>query len=277
MPRYAQIVMGPAGSGKSTYCSRMHQHFENSKRTAFIINLDPAAEYFSYPVLADIRELIEVDDVMQDSTLSLGPNGGLVFCMEYFAKNFDWLEEQIGETDGDYFIFDCPGQIELYTHIPVMRQLVELLQGWDFRLCGLFLIDSQFMIDTSKFFSGTMSALSTMVNLEIPHINVMTKMDLLSAKDKQSVEKFLDPDTNALIGDLHTNNKKFEKLNQAIAALIDDYSLVKFTPLNYNVEETIEELLLNIDMTLQYDEDQEVRPPPDIDPDDDVDSGVAEG
>ena len=30
----------------------------------------------------DIRELIQVDDVMEDKDLKYGPNGGLVFCME---------------------------------------------------------------------------------------------------------------------------------------------------------------------------------------------------
>lgn len=31
---------------------------------------------------ADIRDLISVDDVMEDKALRFGPNGGLVFCME---------------------------------------------------------------------------------------------------------------------------------------------------------------------------------------------------
>ena len=32
--------------------------------------------------LADIRELIHIDDAMEDEALHFGPNGGLVFCME---------------------------------------------------------------------------------------------------------------------------------------------------------------------------------------------------
>ena len=31
---------------------------------------------------ADVRELIQVDDAMEDESLRFGPNGGLVFCME---------------------------------------------------------------------------------------------------------------------------------------------------------------------------------------------------
>lgn len=42
------------------------------------------------------------------------------------------------------------GQIELYTHLPIMRQLVEQLQQWEFRVCGVFLVDSQFMVESFK-------------------------------------------------------------------------------------------------------------------------------
>ena len=51
-----------------------------------VVNLDPAAEYFDYDVAADIRELISLEDAMDDDDLKFGPNGGLVFCMEYFAQ-----------------------------------------------------------------------------------------------------------------------------------------------------------------------------------------------
>lgn len=32
-------------------------------------------------MVADIKELISLDDVMEE--LGLGPNGGLIYCMEY--------------------------------------------------------------------------------------------------------------------------------------------------------------------------------------------------
>lgn len=43
-----QLVMGPAGAGKSTYCDTIQKHCENSKRVTHVVNLDPAAEVFSY-------------------------------------------------------------------------------------------------------------------------------------------------------------------------------------------------------------------------------------
>uniref|UniRef100_A0A8C5GGI1 GPN-loop GTPase 3 n=1 Tax=Gouania willdenowi TaxID=441366 RepID=A0A8C5GGI1_GOUWI len=263
MPRYAQLVMGPAGSGKSTYCSTIVQHSETINRNVQVVNLDPAAEHFDYPVTADIRELIQVDDVMEDDSLRFGPNGGLVFCMEYFANNFDWLEESLGHTEDDYILFDCPGQIELYTHLPVMKQLVEQLQQWEFRVCGVFLVDSQFMVESFKFISGVMAALSAMVSLEIPQVNIMTKMDLLSPKAKKEIEKYLDPDMYSMMEDTSDTirSTKFKKLTKAICELIDDYSMVRFLPFDRSDEEGINIVMQHIDFSIQYGEDLEFKEP----------------
>ncbi|KAF3702180.1 GPN-loop GTPase 3 [Channa argus] len=267
MPRYAQLVMGPAGSGKSTYCSTMIQHSETINRSVQVVNLDPAAEHFDYPVMADIRELIQVDDVMEDDSLRFGPNGGLVFCMEYFANNFDWLEESLGHVEDDYILFDCPGQIELYTHLPVMRQLVEQLQQWEFRVCGVFLVDSQFMVESFKFISGVMAALSAMVSLEIPQVNIMTKMDLLSPKAKKEIEKYLDPDMYSMMEDNSIGSTKFRKLTKAICVCvqIDDYSMVRFLPFDRTDEEGINIVLQHIDFSIQYGEDLEFKEPKEVD------------
>ena len=78
-----------------------------------MVNLDPAAEYFAYEPDVDMRELIAIEDVMEDEELRLGPNGGLVFCMEHLTENFDWLKEQMDPVDDDYFLIDCSGQIEV--------------------------------------------------------------------------------------------------------------------------------------------------------------------
>ena len=44
--------------------------------------------------LADIRDLISVDDVMAE--MQLGPNGALIFCMEYLLEDDSgWLTEQL--------------------------------------------------------------------------------------------------------------------------------------------------------------------------------------
>jgi len=59
--RYAQLVMGPAGSGKSRYCSLMQETGQvQRRRPVHVVNLDPAAEHFDYTPLVDIRDLIQV-------------------------------------------------------------------------------------------------------------------------------------------------------------------------------------------------------------------------
>lgn len=71
-----------------------------------------------------------LDDVMEE--MELGPNGALVYCMEYLMENTDWLQEELNSkvaTD-DYVIFDCPGQIELYSHLDVFRGFIKYLQKY---------------------------------------------------------------------------------------------------------------------------------------------------
>jgi hypothetical protein len=42
------------------------------------------------------------------------------------------------------------------------------------------------MEDRYKFFSGVLSAMSAMVNLEIPWINIMSKMDLVTSNKEDN-------------------------------------------------------------------------------------------
>ena len=84
--RYAVMVTGPAGAGKSSFCSALMNHAATIGRSVHLFNLDPAAERFALPdgtamtPSVDIKDLISLEEVMED--LGLGPNGGLVYCFE---------------------------------------------------------------------------------------------------------------------------------------------------------------------------------------------------
>lgn len=80
--RYAVLVTGPAGAGKSTFSNSFLTHLQASRRTGHLVNLDPAASptSFEYEPVINIRDLVSVEDVM--SELGYGPNGGLVYCFE---------------------------------------------------------------------------------------------------------------------------------------------------------------------------------------------------
>lgn len=66
------------------HCAAAH------RRSVHVVNLDPAAESFAYTPEVDVRELVTADDVME--MMDLGPNGALVYCMEYLLENLSWLE-----------------------------------------------------------------------------------------------------------------------------------------------------------------------------------------
>nr|GMD70700.1 GPN-loop GTPase 3 [Ipomoea batatas] len=245
-------------SGKSTYCSNLHRHCEATRRTIHIVNLDPAAENFDYPVAMDIRELISLDDVMEE--LHLGPNGGLIYCMEHLEENLDdWLTEELDNyMDDDYLVFDCPGQIELFSHVPVLKNFVEHLKRKNFNVCVVYLLDSQFITDVTKFISGCMASLSAMVQLELPHVNILSKMDLVT--NKKDIDNYLNPEPQLLLADLNQRMApQFQKLNKSLIELVDQYSMVSFMLLDLRKESSIQYILSQIDNCIQYGEDADVK------------------
>jgi len=86
----------------------VQQNSDILKRKVVVVNLDPANDQFKYQCDIDIKDLISLDDAMEE--MDLGPNGGLVFCLEYLLENFNWLQDQISTYyESDYILFDCPG------------------------------------------------------------------------------------------------------------------------------------------------------------------------
>lgn len=129
----------------------------------------------------------------------LGPNGGMLYCMEYLEANYDWLEDRLNELDkDDYVLFDLPGQVELSTNHPSVKNIIKKLTKGGFRvrlhthlcflahdgvllgqLAAVHLCDAHYVTDASKFVSVLMLSLRAMLHLELPHINVLSKIDLI--------------------------------------------------------------------------------------------------
>lgn len=136
MPKtvFGQVVIGPPGSGKTTYCGAIKEFLAGVGRKVVIINMDPANENMPFAPDVDIFDLIHLTDVMDK--LKLGPNGGLLYCMEFLEKNFEIFETKLREFQEEeyYFIFDFPGQVELYTHHDSVKNIIETLTKLDFRV-----------------------------------------------------------------------------------------------------------------------------------------------
>jgi len=286
----------------------MQEHGRATHRTIHVANLDPAAETFEYDAAFDVRELISLDNVMED--LGFGPNGGLVYCMEYLLANCDWLKDELDNFGEDeYVILDCPGQVELYCHLPIMHNLAKTLGGWGFRVISVFLLDALTVIEPSKFISGCLLSLSCMLQLQLPHINVVTKCDIA---DKDQIDAVLDSEgafslnsvggmgamggmggmgemglgvleslgrtaggggggmaTASALATGSTLGVKLNKMTSAIGSVVDDFMIVSFITLDPTDEDSIQDVLLRTDHAIQYGEDVEPKEPKDEDYDQD--------
>ena len=125
-----------------------------------------------------IEDLISVDEVQEE--YGLGPNGAMVYCMEYLEKNADWLRSRVGAVEGhDYFIFDCPGQLELFNVHESLRNVIHtMMNEWHYRLCTVHLSDSHLCCDR-KVREPLVVTLQAMLHLETPHVSVLSKVDML--------------------------------------------------------------------------------------------------
>jgi GTPase SAR1 family protein len=260
MVYYGQLVIGPPGSGKSTYCHGMQQYFQAVGRKCALVNLDPANEGMAYECTVDIAELITVDDVMAE--LGLGPNGAMLYCMEYLQKNLDWLHDKLKPLleSSTYIVIDCPGQAELYLHHSSMRTMATALTDWGWKLVCCHLVDAHYCSEPSKYISVLMVSLLSMLHLELPHVNVLSKIDLIETFGK--LDLGLDFYIKAGQGDLLSYLapllqkdpalEKHRQLSTAICELVEDYGLVSFVPLCITDKRSVMHVVQTIDRANGY-------------------------
>ncbi|XP_008499765.1 GPN-loop GTPase 2 [Calypte anna] len=252
---FGQVVIGPPGSGKTTYCLGMQEFLGRIGRKVTVVNLDPANEVVPYPCSLDISELITLPDVMEN--LKLGPNGGLLYCMEYLEANSDWLHQKLAASKGHYYLFDCPGQVELYTHHNALKNVFSQLAKWNFRLAAVHLVDSHYCTDPGKFISVLCTSLSTMLHVELPHVNVLSKMDLLEQYGKLAfnLDYYTEVlDLSYLVEHLASDPffRNYRRLNEKLVEVIEDYSLVSFVPLNVQDKESMRQVMQAVDKANGY-------------------------
>lgn len=295
---FGQFVVGPPGSGKSTYCKFICENLKQLGRNAKIINLDPANDVLPYKPSIDITEFANVQSVMEQE--KIGPNGAMIKCIEVMEKNFGWLYDKIVELIQDeeqkfqeykkqkqemlkeentldakqkeeigreknykpYLIFDCPGQSELYTHLTVMRDIIRKLtyrknKHFDLRLVCLNLCDAYHASDLGKYISLVMNSLSTMLNLELPHLNVLSKVDKIESYGKTRFNLDFYCEVMDLKYLLETElespfHHKYRKLTEGIIDVIEGNSLVHFIPLNIQQAEDIHHVLQLADKANGY-------------------------
>ncbi|BCR90298.1 GTPase GPN2 [Aspergillus chevalieri] len=255
---FAQLVIGPPGAGKSTYCNGMHQFLGAIGRKCSIVNLDPANDQTSYPCALDVRDLVTLEEIMGED--KLGPNGGVLYALEELEQNFEFLEEGLKELGEDYVLFDCPGQVELFTHHASLRNIFFKLQKMGYRLIVIHLIDSYTLTLPSMYISALLLSLRAMLQMDLPHLNVLTKIDNLSnyAPLPFNLDFYTEvQDLNYLLPHLEAessrlSHEKFGPLNNAIIELIEEFGLVGFETLAVEDKKSMMSLLRQIDRAGGY-------------------------
>ncbi|WFD18655.1 hypothetical protein MCAP1_000862 [Malassezia caprae] len=212
----------------------MYQFLTALERGVHIVNLDPANDTLPYPCAISLSELISVRDVMEE--LQLGPNGAMLYCMEYLEHNLDWLETRLAALEHDYVIFDLPGQVELTTNHPSLTRILERLQKQDWRLVAVHLSDATHITDPARYVALLMLALRAMLMLELPHVNVLSKMDLLDDEQQEQLAFPLDyytevQDLSYLSDHLAETQPRLARMCAVLGELVEDFGLVAFEPL----------------------------------------------
>lgn len=253
--RFGQVVLGPPGSGKTTYCKAMARLLQGLGRKVAVVNLDPANDKVPYEAAADIQDLVQVEEVM--AMQGVGPNGALVFCMELLEANMSWLINKLKPFRKHYLIFDFPGQAELYSHHTMVRSILSTLEKEGARLCTVYLVDSHYANDPGKYVSAVMLTLNSMLMMELPTVNILSKVDAVEKygtldmgldfyTEVQDLDYLLD-----YLGDA-PGTRKYQKLNKAMAEVVTDYSLVSFLPVSVESHSTLLSAMKAIDKANGY-------------------------
>ncbi|CAE6470508.1 unnamed protein product [Rhizoctonia solani] len=254
---FGEIIIGSPGSGKSTYAFGKQQLLTALQRPIAVVNLDPANDHVPYKCDIDIASLISLQDAMDEH--GLGPNGGMLYCIEYLDANFDWLEEQLRSQNllnGDsYVVFDVPGQVELSSDHGSLKSVVNQLEKLGFRLAAVHLCDAYYVTDAAKYVSVLLLSLRTMLHMGLPHVNVLSKLDLLSRYGDLdfNLEFYTEvQDLSYLQNVLSASHPRFSALNEAICGLVEDFSLVAFETLAVEDKQSMLHLMRTIDRILGY-------------------------
>ena len=194
------IIIGMAGSGKTTFIQKLEESIINYKQTKYnsnnnidpyLINLDPAVYNCLYEPNLDIRDTVNYKEIMKAH--SLGPNGAIVTSLNLFSTNIhkviDLLDNKIKESfsvinsnnlngikDSLEIIVDTPGQLEVFSWSASGKIITDSLSLLAPTII-FYVVDLVRCQNPNTFISNMMYALSIMYKMKLDLYIVFNKSD----------------------------------------------------------------------------------------------------
>ncbi|WQF77201.1 Putative GPN-loop GTPase, P-loop containing nucleoside triphosphate hydrolase, GPN-loop GTPase 1 [Colletotrichum destructivum] len=183
------VVVGMAGSGKTTFMRRINSYLHGKQDPPYVINLDPAVLNVPFESNIDIRDSVNYEEVMKQ--YNLGPNGGILTSLNLFATKVDQIvnllekraapdPENPNKKPINNILVDTPGQIEVFVWSASGTILLESLAS-SFPTVIAYVIDTPRTTSTSTFMSNMLYACSILYKTKLPMILVFNKTDVQDA------------------------------------------------------------------------------------------------
>ncbi|GAA5895077.1 hypothetical protein JCM5296_000877, partial [Sporobolomyces johnsonii] len=175
----AMIVIGMAGSGKTTFMQRVNSYLHSRGQPPYVLNLDPAVMHLPFDANIDIRDTVDYQEVMKQ--YNLGPNGGIMTALNLFTTKFDQVLSHVENRANsvDYVLLDTPGQIEIFTWSASGSIITDALAS-ALPTVVVYIIDTPRTTAPATFMSNMLYACSILYKTRLPFLLVFNKTDVQS-------------------------------------------------------------------------------------------------
>ncbi len=254
MTRYYIVLMGPAGSGKTTLTQALSEWLGNQGIQNTKINLDPAVEWLPYMPDVDVRDYVNARDVAIKH--GLGPNGALLTSMDLLYTKINDVKKEIIDNESQYNIIDTPGQLELFAYRNTGPLILDKIVPKD-NTVVVFLIDSNFTYTMESLLSLILLSYSVELRHSYPQIIALTKADLLPPEKIEFLNN-LKENPEILKQALYSSPRKTSFLYENLVGSLVDMG-INLIPVSSLTEEGLWNLFGEIQLSLSTEEAMETN------------------